>query len=115
MPTADCAEQAAEMELVGRPWTSTGIVWVDPEPFQLDRNFLKGHCGDHANPVLTVAGYNLRLVLKWLRKILRQIIKAITDAIEPKSALDTTSDRTTSSGRRRLELATYFSKGCPAP
>lgn len=43
----------------------------------LDRNFLKGREGDQANAVLTAVGYNLRLILKWLRYILREIVIAI--------------------------------------
>lgn len=53
----------------------------------LGRNFLKGPQGDHANAVLAAAGYNLRLVLKWLRILLRQIAKAIREMLEPRSAL----------------------------
>ncbi len=34
----------------------------------LDRNYLKGRHGDHANAVLTATGHNLRLILRWLRK-----------------------------------------------
>jgi len=43
----------------------------------LDRNFLKGRGGDHANAVLTAVGYNFRLILKWLRELLRSIVDAI--------------------------------------
>lgn len=43
----------------------------------LGRNFLKGRLGDQINAVLTAVGYNLRLILKWLRKILAKIIAAI--------------------------------------
>jgi IS5 family transposase len=39
--------------------------------------FLKGRDGDHANAVLTATGYNLRLVLKWLRILLPKILVAI--------------------------------------
>ncbi len=35
----------------------------------LDRNYLKGRLGDQANAVLTATGHNLRLVLRWLRKL----------------------------------------------
>ena len=57
----------------------------------MDRNFLKGRDGDHANAVLTATGHNLRLVLKWLRALLRQILEAIravecvTSAFNPAS------------------------------
>jgi transposase, IS5 family len=33
----------------------------------LGRNFLKGRHGDRANAVLSAAGHNLRLILRWLR------------------------------------------------
>ncbi len=57
----------------------------------LDRNFLKGRDGDHANAVLTAVGYNLRLVLKWLRTLLRQILAAIRGALNTGSALNPAS------------------------
>ena len=57
----------------------------------LDRNFLKGRLGDHINAILSAVGYNLRLILKWLRKLLRQIIAAIMADIIPISTLKTAS------------------------
>ena len=57
----------------------------------MDRNFLKCRDGDHANAVLTATGYNLRLVLKWLRTLLRRFLEAIratscaTSAVNPAS------------------------------
>ena len=53
----------------------------------LDRNFLKGHDGDQINAVMSAVGYNLRLILKWLKKLLRKIIAAIWAAMIPPSAL----------------------------
>ena len=53
----------------------------------LDRNFLKGRDGDHVNAVMSAVGYNLRLILKWLRKLLCKIIVAIWSAMIPRSAL----------------------------
>ena len=53
----------------------------------LGRNFLKGRLGDHINAVMSAVGYNLRLILKWLRKLLRKIIAAIWTAITPQLAL----------------------------
>ncbi len=47
----------------------------------LGRNFLKGSLGDHTNAVMSAVGYNMRLILKWLRKLLRQFIVAILTAI----------------------------------
>lgn len=52
----------------------------------MGRNFLKGRHGDRANPILAATGHNLRLVLKWLRLLLRFILTAISDAITPPSA-----------------------------
>jgi len=53
----------------------------------LGRNFLKGRLGDRINAVMSAVGYNLRLILKWLSKLLRQIIAAIVAAMIPISAL----------------------------
>ena len=43
----------------------------------LGRNFLKGRKGDHFNAVMSAVGYNLRLILKWLKALLRIITAAI--------------------------------------
>ena len=43
----------------------------------LGRNFLKGRIGDHINALMSAVGYNLRLILRWLREFLRQILTAI--------------------------------------
>jgi IS5 family transposase len=53
----------------------------------LGRNFLKGRLGDQTNAVMSTVSYNLRLILNWLRKLLRKIIAAIEAAITPPSAL----------------------------
>ena len=53
----------------------------------LGRNFLKGRLGDQINAVMSAVGYNLRLILKWLRTLLRQIIAAILLATNPFSTL----------------------------
>ena len=42
----------------------------------LGRCYLKGRDGDAANLILTAVGYNLRLVLAWLRILLRLILIA---------------------------------------
>ena len=57
----------------------------------LGRNFLKGRLGDQINAVMSAVGYNLRLILKWLRKLLCKIIAALIDAITPISALKAAS------------------------
>ena len=46
----------------------------------LGRCHLKGRAGDAANAVLTATGYNLRLVLAWLRILLRLILKTLSNA-----------------------------------
>ncbi len=57
----------------------------------LGRNFLKGRLGDQINAVMSAVGYNLRLILKWLSKLLREIIAAILATIRPVSALKAAS------------------------
>jgi transposase, IS5 family len=42
----------------------------------LGRCYLKGRADDAANVILSAVGYNLRLVLAWLRIILRVILLA---------------------------------------
>src|SRR6516165_1095995 len=51
----------------------------------LGRCYLKGRAGDAANVILSAVGYNLRLVLAWLRIILRVILLALlqTFTIQP--------------------------------
>lgn len=61
----------------------------------LDRNFLRGRQGDRTNAVLSAIGYNLRLILRWFRKLLCKIIAAIFDAIMPGSQLKTAFCRAT--------------------
>src|SRR6201987_1486825 len=53
----------------------------------LGRCYLKGREGDAANVILTAVGYNLRLVLAWLRILLRLFLIALCRplAIPPKS------------------------------
>ncbi len=50
-----------------------------------------GHLGDQINAVMSAVGYNLRLILKWLRKLLCKIIAAIWAAIIPFSTLKSAS------------------------
>ena len=47
----------------------------------LGRCHLKGRQGDAANVILTAVGYNLRLVLAWLRMLLRLILGALLQAL----------------------------------
>src|SRR5438034_4545463 len=46
----------------------------------LGRCYLKGRAGDAANVILSAVGYNLRLVLAWLRMILRVVLLALLQA-----------------------------------
>ncbi len=48
---------------------------------RLGRNFLKGRDGDRINAILAGAGYNYRLVLKWLRRLFARIMAAIFNAV----------------------------------
>lgn len=43
----------------------------------LGRNYLKGREGDAANAILSAIGHNFRLILAWLRMILRLILTAL--------------------------------------
>jgi IS5 family transposase len=57
----------------------------------LGRNYLKGRHGDQANATLTAAGYNFRLILNWLRILLRLILAAVLAALMPRSAVKVAS------------------------
>jgi IS5 family transposase len=57
----------------------------------LDRNFLHGRLGDQINAVMSAVGYNMRLILKWIRLLLYKIIAAIVAAMNPISALKSAS------------------------
>src|ERR1700684_4362905 len=43
---------------------------------RMDRNYLAHRAGDAANAVLAAAGYNFRLLIRWLRLLLLQILSA---------------------------------------
>ena len=53
----------------------------------LGRCYLKGRAGDAANVILSAVGYNLRLVLAWLRIILRVILLALLQIFTIRPAL----------------------------
>src|SRR5262249_58956603 len=53
----------------------------------LGRCYLKGRAGDAANVILSAVGYNLRLVLAWLRIILRVILLALLQTFTIRPAL----------------------------
>ena len=52
----------------------------------LGRNYLKGRAGDAANAILTAVGHNFRLILAWLRMLLRLLLDAIIEALTVKLA-----------------------------
>ena len=45
---------------------------------RMDRNYLKGRNGDRSNAVLAAAGYNFSLLLRWLRFLLRKILRLLS-------------------------------------
>jgi transposase, IS5 family len=53
----------------------------------MSRNHLKGRDGGSANAVLAAAGYNFALLLRWLARLLRALLRALLmppfAAIEP--------------------------------
>ncbi|MGC1612445.1 MAG: IS5 family transposase [Pseudolabrys sp.] len=53
----------------------------------LGRCYLKGTAGDAANAILTAVGHNLRLVLAWLKILLRLILAALWRPLTIHSAL----------------------------
>ena len=53
----------------------------------LGRYYLKGRDGDAANAILTAVGYNFRLLLAWLRALLRLILIVIRHRVQIQSAL----------------------------
>ena len=48
----------------------------------MGRNYLAHRRGDAANAVLAAAGYNFRRLIRWLRLLLRQILSALTAALQ---------------------------------
>jgi IS5 family transposase len=48
---------------------------------RMGRNYLKGRDGDRANAVLAAAGYNFSLLLRWLRRVLRALIQALSTSL----------------------------------
>src|SRR6266567_2957024 len=53
----------------------------------LGRCYLKGRAGDAANVILSAVGYNLRLILAWLKTLLCLILTALTQAFTTRSVL----------------------------
>src|SRR5579862_1384241 len=57
----------------------------------LGRCYLKGVAGDAANVILSAVGYNLRLVLAWLRILLRRLLIALRRLCAIPTALNSAS------------------------
>jgi transposase, IS5 family len=57
----------------------------------LGRCYLKGAAGDAANVILSAVGYNLRLVLAWLRILLRLFLIALGRLCATTTALNSAS------------------------
>jgi len=49
---------------------------------RMDRNYLKGRHGDRANAVLAAAGYNFSLLLRWLRLLLRRLLRLLSSSAQ---------------------------------
>jgi IS5 family transposase len=43
----------------------------------MGRNYLKGRNGDRINAVLAAAGYNFSLLLRWLERLLRALMRML--------------------------------------
>ena len=59
----------------------------DRDKSHLGRGYLKGRAGDAANVILTAVGYNLRLVLAWLRALPRLILDVLLPSLAIPSPL----------------------------
>ncbi len=53
---------------------------------RMERNYLAGTQGDAINAVLAAAGYNFRLLLTWLRLLLRLMLAMLFGAVRPLQA-----------------------------
>ena len=54
---------------------------IKAEQHRMGRNYLKGRDGDRITAVLAAAGYNFSLLLHWLARLLRALIRALLPAI----------------------------------
>ena len=51
-----------------------GYIKID---HRMDRNYLKGREGDRANAILAAAGYNFRLLIRWLAELLSALFRVL--------------------------------------
>ena len=49
---------------------------------RMGRNYLAHRAGDAANAVLAAAGYNFSLLIRWLRLLLRQILRRLIATLQ---------------------------------
>jgi IS5 family transposase len=47
---------------------------------RMGRNYLKGRDGDRINAVLAAAGYDFGLLLRWLTRLLRALVRMLLSA-----------------------------------
>jgi transposase, IS5 family len=50
---------------------------------RMGRNYLKGRDGDRINAVLAAAGYNFGLLLRWLERLLRALMRMLLAVLAP--------------------------------
>ena len=50
---------------------------------RMGRNYLKGRDGDRINAVLAAAGYNFGLLLRWLERLLRALLRMLLTTPAP--------------------------------
>ena len=50
---------------------------------RMGRNYLKGRDGDRINAVLAAAGYNFGLLLRWLERLLRALMRMLRAVLVP--------------------------------
>jgi IS5 family transposase len=48
----------------------------------MDRNYLAHRAGDAANAVLAAAGYNFRLLIRWLRLLLFKLLTTLSAQLQ---------------------------------
>jgi hypothetical protein len=77
---------SAEKPFVSASSAAELLVHLESEEGHLGRCYLKGRAGDAANVILSAVGYNLRLVLAWLRMILRVVLLALLQAFAIRSS-----------------------------
>src|SRR5439155_26217240 len=65
---------------------------------RMGRNHLAHATGDAINPILAAAGYNFRLLIRWLRLLLLTILRALIPPLKLQDPSKSESSRTTGHG-----------------